>query len=238
MGDARRGCCHRGGDSLFMRIFRQTFVIDSILPAQETWKKLLPVVKTPPPICAECGQTLGGAIFVRTAGSPRRPRYRKPGCNATLPRAASSSRAISHRRSSISPHHFVPELLYSGTPGTIRAVGHGTRIVIEMTMHPMGYLFPSWECREYVRSAFDPCVRSLGFAGGCRRRVCRALLIVAVCWIAFAGEASTARGAGSSAPLVARRKTPERGGYAFCSDDHAESPINIRHLALSENPSG
>ncbi len=178
------------------------------------------------------------AIFVRTAGSPRRPRYRKPGCNATLPRAASSSRAISHRRSSISPHHFVPELLYSGTPGTIRAVGHGTRIVIEMTMHPMGYLFPSWECREYVRSAFDPCVRSLGFAGGRRRRVCRALLIVAVCWIAFAGEASTARGAGSSAPLVARRKTPERGGYAFCSDDHAESPINIRHLALSENPSG
>jgi hypothetical protein len=141
MGDARRGCCHRGGDSLFMRIFRQTFVIDSALPAQEAWKKLLTVVKTTPRICAECGQTLGGPFLFALRAAHAAPATAN--LDATplyLGRLRARGRSLI-AEVQYHPHHFVPELLYSGTPGTIRAVGHGTRIVIEMTMHPMGYLF-------------------------------------------------------------------------------------------------
>jgi hypothetical protein len=71
----------------------------------------------------------------------------------------------------------------------------GTRLVIEMTMHPMGYVFLVLGAAISfgVLSTFaldgqgSPVAAIAAFAAPC--------FIIAVCWVAFAGEASTARGA-------------------------------------------
>ena len=179
-----------------MGIFRQTFVIDSALPAQEVWKKLLPVVKTNLPVCTECGNPVGGLHVCSLCGQPVPP----PLPQTWTQRLFSSggfefegdvsaqgfniTRIISYRNSCIPI-----------VSGRFEPSATGTRIVIEMKMHPLGYvlLVGGAAISFVVFSALagdgqaSPVTAIAAFAVPC--------FFLVVCWLAFAGEARAARGA-------------------------------------------
>jgi hypothetical protein len=182
-----------------MGIFRQKFVIESFLPVQEAWRKLLPVVKTNLPICAECGQTLDGAGAVRFCsycGQPTPPHLPQTWMQRHFssggfefegdvsPQAFNISRIISYRNSCI------PIIRGRFEPSAI-----GTRIVIEMKMNSLGYVFLvggitiSFVVLSIlaVNGQGLPVTGIAAFAAPC--------FIFLVCWIAFAAEAGTARAA-------------------------------------------
>lgn len=182
-----------------MGIFRQKFVIESLLPSTEAWKKLLPAVKTDRPMCAECGQILagGGAVrFCSNCGQPAPPPlprswaqrhfstggFEFEGCLS--PQEFTISRIVSYRNSCI------PVIR-----GRFEPSATGTRIVVEMKMHPLGYVFMvggttiSFVVLSIlaVNSPGTPVTGIGALAAPC--------FIFAVCWVAFAAEASTARAA-------------------------------------------
>ena len=184
--------------SLEMEIFVQQFVIESSLPMGQAWKKLLPVVRTNLPICAECGQILAvaGAHFCSICGGPAPPplprtwaqRYFSTGGfefeGDVSPKEFNISRIISYRNSCI------PLIR-----GRFEPSATGTRIVIEMKMHPLGYVFLiggtalSFSALSTLALSGQgtPVTGVLAFAAPC--------FIFGVCWIAFAAEAGTARAA-------------------------------------------
>ena len=196
----RVGCRHRGRrlKSIYMGIFRQGFVIDSVLPVQDAWRKLLPVVKTYLPICVECGQTLGGVgpiRFCSNCGQPAPPPLQQTWVQRHFssgfefegdvsPQAFNISRIISYRNSCI------PVIR-----GRFEPSAAGTKIVIEMKMHPLGYVFlvGGTTIPFVVLSILAgdgqgvPVTAIAAFAAPC--------FLFTVCWVAFAGEAGTARAA-------------------------------------------
>jgi hypothetical protein len=180
-----------------MGIFRQRFVIDSVVPVEDAWRKLIPVIKTNLRVCVECGQTLpGGVLFCSRCGQPVPP----PVPRTWVERHFSSggfefegdvslqefniSRIISYRNACI------PEIR-----GRFEGSATGTRIVIEMKMHPMGYLFlvggmtiPFVALSLIAVSGQGlPMTAVAAFAAPC--------FIFTLCWVAFAAEASIARAA-------------------------------------------
>src|ERR1700733_10296347 len=126
-----------------MAVFRQRFEIESLLPMQEAWKKLLPMVRTNLPICAGCGQALpeaGAVRFCSKCGQPAGalPQTWEHGLFTSdgfefegdvSPQGFNISRIISYRNSCI------PVI-----QGRFEPSATGTRIVIEMNMHPLGYV--------------------------------------------------------------------------------------------------
>jgi hypothetical protein len=100
------------------------------------------------------------------------------------PQGFNITRIISYRNSCI------PEIR-----GRFEPSETGTKIVIEMTMHPLGYVLlvggagMSFTVLSMLAGSGQglPVTAILAFAGPC--------VFFAVCWLAFAGEASTARGA-------------------------------------------
>jgi len=178
-----------------MGIFRQRFVIESRLPAQEAWKRLLPAVKTDLPQCAECGQVLAGH-FCSRCGQPAPPPLPRTWVQRHFtsggfefegdfsPREFNISRIIAYRNSCI------PVIRGRFEPST-----SGTRIVVEMKMHPLGYVFMvggiavSFVVLSIlaVNGEGVPVTGIAAFAAPC--------FIFVICWIAFAAEAGAARAA-------------------------------------------
>lgn len=178
-------------------IFRHQFVIETLLPPQEAWKNLLPVVKTNQPLCAACAQPLiGAAHFCSRCGQPTPPplpttwaqRHFSSGgyqFEGTLsPQDFNITRIINYRNSCI------PVIR-----GRFEPKPTGTRIVIEMTMHPFGYIFliGGTALSFTVLSTLAlggqglPATAILAFAGP--------LFIALICWVAFTAEANAARAA-------------------------------------------
>jgi hypothetical protein len=179
-----------------MSIFRQKLVIESTLPMQEAWKRLLPVVKTDSPTCRECGHLLavGAVRFCSNCGLPAQlplPQTWMQGLFSTggfefegdvSPREFKISRIISYRNSCI------PVIRGRFEPSVT-----GTRIVIDMKMHPLGWVFLvgfafiSFFVLSVVAgdSQGTPLTGILAFAAPC--------FIFIVCWVAFTAEANTAR---------------------------------------------
>jgi len=200
----------------FMAIFRQTLVIEAPFPVDVARQKLLAVVKTDLPACARCGQILAGAgarfcsncgqAVIAEAALPRpwllrafssRQGFEFEGM--VSPQGFRISRIISYRNSCI------PIL-----SGRFEPFSAGTRIVIEMKMHPLGWVFL---VGGMGISCFVPALIILG--GGRGSGVLAPAALVApcfigmVCWLAFAAEAGIARGAMNriweSAPPLAGR---------------------------------
>src|ERR1700722_1703335 len=96
-----------------MGFFRQTLVIDSVLPEQEAWKKLLSMVRTNLSVCAECGGMLAPAVrFCSNCGQSTPPPLPQTWAERRFssgfefegdvsPREFSISRIISYRNSCI-----------------------------------------------------------------------------------------------------------------------------------------
>jgi hypothetical protein len=191
-----------GGSWRFVAIFRQSFAIESPFPMQDVWKRLLAVTKTDRPTCAGCGHTLTlqEARFCSSCGQPASPQASLP--KPWLLRAFSSRHGFEFE-GSVSPEAFRISRIISYRNSCIPIIsgrfepsGAGTRIVMEMTMHPLGYvlLIPGMGLSFLVpvmilaggtapSSAF---FSILPFAAPC--------VIGGTCFVAFAGEAATARG--------------------------------------------
>jgi hypothetical protein len=180
-----------------MALFSQQFVLETPMPPQEAWKILLPVVKTDQPICSACGQPLiGAAHFCSRCGQPAPPplpttwgqRLFSTGgyqFEGTLsPQDFNITRIINYRNCCI------PVIR-----GRFEPQPTGTKIVIEMTMHPLGYVFLiggtalSFTVLSTLASGGQglPATALFAFAAPC--------FIILICWIAFTAEANTARAA-------------------------------------------
>jgi hypothetical protein len=182
-----------------MGIFRQKLVIESTLPMQEAWKRLLPVVKSDLPTCRECGHMLAVAAvrFCSNCGlpaqtlPPRQTWMQRQFSSGGIefegdlsPREFKISRIISYRNSCL------PVIR-----GRFEPSATGTRVVIEMKMHPLGWVL----LVGFVSISFlvlsvlagngqgTPATGILAVAAPC--------FIVTVCWLAFAAEANMARAA-------------------------------------------
>lgn len=166
-------------------IFRQKFTIDSPVPPQDAWKNLLPVMKMDRTRCAQCRQTLPGAAqFCSHCGYPAL-RIAQPQFEGDLsPQQFNITRIINYRNSCI------PVIR-----GRFEPSATGTRIVVEMSMHPLGWvlLVGFATVSFFVLSILAvsgqglPATAILAFAGP--------TLIALVCWVAFIAEANAARAA-------------------------------------------
>jgi hypothetical protein len=163
--------------------------------------RLLAVVRTDLPKCAKCGQMLAtaGALFCSSCGQavtqqapwPRpwlvvRAFSSRQGCEfegIVRPQAFRISRIISYRNSCLPI-----------VTGRFEPSGTGTRIVIEMKMHPLGWVLLVGGMGMFF---FVPGAILAGGAGSSST----VLAIVAfaapcfiylMCWLGFAGEASVA----------------------------------------------
>jgi hypothetical protein len=198
-----------------MAIFRQRFVIEAPFPVDVAWKKLLAVVKTDPPTCAQCGQILAGAgaRFCSNCGrqAPSQPWQRPASFSQrgfefegyVSPQGFRISRIITYSTSRTAA-------FISIVTGRFEPSGAGTRIVIEMKMHPLGWLFlvAGTGLSFFVPAAY--------IAGGYPSSVVLAIVALAapcvigmMCWFFFAAEAGTARAAigriwGSAPPSATR----------------------------------
>lgn len=129
-----------------MGIFRRRFVIASPYPADEAWKQLLPVVRTNLPMCANCGQILGagGRTFSCSyCGQPVPPPLPPQGWVGRL-----FSTCGFDFEGDLSPQEFnISRIIWNRNPclpvirGRFEPSAAGTAIVIDMKMHPVGYLF-------------------------------------------------------------------------------------------------
>lgn len=184
-----------------MAIFRQRFAIASPLPVDEARRKLLAVVKTRLPKCEKCGELLTGTgvLFCSSCGQAVN--------QDAVPRQSFLRRAFSRQgfefEGSVWPQGFgISRIIYYRNAcipiviGRFEANGGGTRIVIDMTMHPLGWLL-------LVGSMGLSFVVPLAILSGGQSSSNNVLAIVAVagpcficlvCRLAFAAEASTARG--------------------------------------------
>ncbi len=186
-----------------MEIFRQRFAIESPYPVDEARGKLLAVVRTDLPKCEKCGEMLAarGALFCSSCGQAvsRRAPLPKP----WLLRAFSSRQGFEFE-GSIRPEGFWISRIISYRNSCIPIVtgrfepsGAGTRITIEMNMHPLGWVFLvggmglSFTIPTAILSANQSSSSSVlaivAFAAPC--------FIFMVCWLAFGAEASIARAA-------------------------------------------
>lgn len=182
-----------------MAIFRQSFAIDSPLAVREAWKNLLAATKTDQPTCGNCGHlfTAKGAGVCSSCGQPMSPQDPpKPWLRAF------SSRKEFEFEGSISPQEFrMSRIISYRNPcipiisGRFEPSGAGTRIIIKMKMHALGYVLLVPGCAV---SFLAPAVILAGsdgplpawfamlpFAAPC--------VIAGVCWLFFAMEASMAR---------------------------------------------
>jgi hypothetical protein len=187
-----------------MAIFGQRFAIESPFPVDETRRKLLAVVRTGLPACTRCGQILlaAGACFCSYCGQALSPQAPAP---QPWLRRAFPSRQGYEFEGFVSPQGFRISRIISYRNACIPVVrgrfepsGAGTRIVIEMAMHPLGWVLL---VGGMGLSFFVPALIIFGgdkapsssidavvpFAAPC--------LIGLVCWLAFAAEAGIARGA-------------------------------------------
>jgi hypothetical protein len=167
-----------------MAIFSQTFVIQSSLPAQEAWKQLLPAVRTSFILCSQCGQILPGHFCSHCGqpGPPPLPLTRFEFEGDLSPRDFNISRIINYRNSCI------PDIR-----GRFEPTATGTRIVIEMKMNPLGYVFlvGGIAVPFIVLSALAAAGQGSPFTAiGALAIPC---FMFAICWIAFSAEAGTAR---------------------------------------------
>jgi hypothetical protein len=184
-----------------MAIFRQRFAIESLFPMDDAWKRLLAATKTDRPTCAGCGHILDGKVarFCSSCGQPVSPQASLP--KPWLLRAFSSRKGFEFE-GCVSPQEFRISRIISYRnscipiiSGRFEPFGAGTRIVIEMAMHPLGYVFlvPGMGLSFLVpvmilaggnapSSAF---FAILPFAAPC--------FIGGLCWFVFAAEAGVAR---------------------------------------------
>lgn len=157
------------------------------------------MVKTNLPICAECGQTLAGAGAVRfcsNCGQPAPPHLPQTWVQRHFssggfefegdvsPQEFNVSRIISYRNSCI------PVIR-----GRFEPSAAGTRIVIEMKMHPLGYVFLVGRITISFVVLSILAVNGQGFPVTAVAAFAAPCFIFTVCWVAFALEASTARAA-------------------------------------------
>ena len=127
-------------------IFRQQFTIETPVPAEEAWKYLLPVMKRDWWLCAQCHQPLAGAArFCTHCGLPVPP-HTKPQFEGDIsPQQFKITRIISYRNSCL------PVIR-----GRFEPTQAGTRIVIDMKMHPLGWvLLIGFAIVSFVRT-LDP----------------------------------------------------------------------------------
>jgi hypothetical protein len=178
-------------------IFRQQFVMETPLPPQQAWKNLLPVVRTDLRICAQCGQKLAAASrFCAQCGQPTPPPIPQTWVQRNFssggfqfegdvsPQGFNITRIITYRNSCI------PVIR-----GRFEPSSTGTRIVVEMNMHPLGWVFliGSTTVSFFVLSTVAlsgqglPATAILAFAAPC--------FFCLVSWAAFTAEANTARAA-------------------------------------------
>jgi hypothetical protein len=185
-----------------MAIFRQRFVIETLFPVDEARKKLLAVVKTDLPKCAKCGDMLAapGALFCSSCGQavsrhapPPQPWLQRAFFSRRgfefegniWPQGFRISRIINYRNSCI------PIIT-----GRFEPSSAGTRIVIEMKMHPLGWVFL---VGGMGLSFLVPVVIVFSGDNGPSSNVLAIVPFAApcfiwmVCWLAFAAEASVAR---------------------------------------------
>jgi hypothetical protein len=170
-----------------MALFRRQLVIESLLPPQEAWRNLLTVVKTNQTQCAACGQPLAGAThFCSHCGqpvAPPLPRTAQPQFEGYIsPREFNITRIINYRNSRI------PVIR-----GRFEPSPTGTKIVIEMTMHPFGYVFPIGGATLAFFVVSTLASDSQGFPVTAIAALAAPCVIALVCWIAFTSEANTAR---------------------------------------------
>jgi hypothetical protein len=182
-----------------MAIFRQRFAIESPLPVDEARKKLLAVVETDLPKCARCGLMLAwGALFCTSCGQALSRDTRPP--RSPILRAFSSRRGLEFE-GIVRPQGFriSRNISYQNAcipivTGQFEPSGLGTRIVIEMKMHPLGWVLlvggmglmsfvPAVILAADQKSSNVLAVAAL--AAPC--------FIFTVCWVAFTAEASIAR---------------------------------------------
>jgi hypothetical protein len=192
---------------LRMEIFRSRFIIESPLPPDQAWKKLLAVVKTGYRICTNCGQMLvtstGAAVlFCQRCGHQAPPPI--PQSGNWLSRAFATqqgyefegivtsqglqiSRIINYRNSCI------PTITGKFQPSP----SGGTRVEIEMKMNPLGYVFLiggavlTFTVSGAILGSDDG--KLPGFFAFVPLVV--PCVIFGVCWAAFAFEADAARSA-------------------------------------------
>lgn len=176
-----------------MGIFRKTFVIESCVPPQEVWKKLLPVVRTDFLLCAKCGQRQAGH-FCSRCGEPAPPPIPQTWVERTFssggfafegdlsPRDFNISRIISYRNACL------PDIR-----GRFEPTATGTRIVVEMKMNPVGYIFLAGATTIPFLVLSVLALGSQGLPATAIVAFLAPCFFFAVCWIAFAAEASTAR---------------------------------------------
>jgi hypothetical protein len=183
-----------------MGIFRQKVVIDSAIDAQDAWRRLRPLVRTNLPICAVCGHNMAEAGLVRFCSH----------CGQPVPLPLPQTWA--QRNFSPGGFEFEGDLLPQGfniSPiftytyrnscypiirGRFEPSATGTRIVIDIKMNILGYLFlfGAGTVSFLVLSVLAangqglPATAILAFAAPC--------FFFAVCWVAFAVGASMARG--------------------------------------------
>jgi len=183
-----------------MAIFRKSLVIESPFPVDDARKRLLAVVKTGQPKCAKCEEILAAwdALFCSSCGqavnrqaSPPQPWLRRAFPSrkgfefegAIWPQGFRVSRIIYYRNSCIPI-----------VTGRFEPSSTGTRIVIEMKMHPLGWVLLVGGMGMFF---FVPGAILAGGAGSSST----VLTIVAfaapcfiylMCWLGFAGEASVA----------------------------------------------
>ena len=164
-------------------IFRQQFVIETPLPVEEAWKFLLPVMKTDRTRCAQCGQSLAGATsFCSYCGLPVAPNAQPQFEGEISAQQFNITRIINYRNSCI------PVIR-----GRFEPSATGTRIVIEMKMHPLGWVLlvgfstVSFFALSILALNYQglPVTAMLAFGGP--------IFIALVCWAAFTAEANTAR---------------------------------------------
>lgn len=74
------------------------------------------------------------------------------------------------------PHHLLPQLLHSGNPGTIRALGRRDENRHRNENASPGVRLPGWRYNDFVRRAFHSCRKRSGVPSDRRSRICSALL--------------------------------------------------------------
>lgn len=186
-----------------MAIFRKKFTVETRQPAEEAWKKLLAVVKTDGPTCTNCGHIVArqGARFCTSCGQPLSP---QPKLSKLLLARAFSSRQGFEFQGSASPRgfHISRIIAYRNCcipviTGQFQPAGAGTRVVVDMRMHPLGYVL-------LAAGMWLTFVVPLAIMAGDNGRLPAlfALLplaapcfIALVCWLAFRVEADIASGA-------------------------------------------
>jgi hypothetical protein len=184
-----------------MAIFRQSFVIESLLPQGDAWKRLLAATKTDQPTCADCGHILLGkeVRICSSCGQPVSPQASL--ARPWLVRAFSSRKGFKFE-GSVSPQEFRISRIISYRNSCIPIIsgrfepsGAGTRIVIEMKMHPLGYVLLvvgmvlSFQMPVMILGGGDApssaVFTMLPFAALC--------VVGGMCWLIFAIEAGVAR---------------------------------------------